>query len=36
MAEILILGTKTYDIELELLLKSKGYDVFFCGIKNLK
>ena len=31
MAEILILGTKTYDIELETILKLKGYDVLFCG-----
>ena len=36
MSKILILGTKAYDVELELLLKSKGYDVFFVGIKNLK
>ena len=28
MAEILILGTKTYDIELETILKLKGYDYF--------
>ncbi len=36
MSKILILGTKAYDVELELLLKSKGYDVFFCGNKKSK
>ncbi len=31
MSEILILGTKTYDTELETIFNFKGYNVLFCG-----